>query len=357
MTAAQKKYDDHDVAYVIDPRFPGGTSSAVAAELEVVSRIARVRVFALETSMFSGRRVTSQLNEALRRLGLPLEWDTRDITGDIVIFHNPSCLKFQDDLPVRIIARHLIVVTHENFFRPGGAMAFDVDKCLSLIEKNALVLRRSLAPVSSCNRATVEEWIRASNAKPVWSMLENDWFNICTMSLTKPAGAPRDRRGRHSRPGHEKFPRREVLDLCFPPSADSNIILGADSLMRRDDVPAYWTLYRFGQISVDHFFDQIDFFVYFTAPTWRESFGRVIAEAIAAGKLVITDPQTAGPFGDGAIGADPDNVDDIIATYMADSDRYRADVLSGQQTLKQFSAQVFQERFGNVVAQMSEKMT
>ncbi|MGD9294634.1 MAG: hypothetical protein PVI41_07115 [Roseobacter sp.] len=351
---AQKKYDDLDVAYIIDPRFPGGTSSAVAAELEVVSRVAHVRVFALDTAMFAERHVATQLKDALLRLGLPLNWDMKEVAADVVIFHNPSCLKFQDDLPTRIIARHLIVVTHENFLRPGGALAFDVDKCLSQIKRNALVLRRSLAPVSAYNRDTVEEWRRHSQAASGWCVLENDWFNICSMRMAEPTVAPGNRRGRHSRPGHEKFPRREVLHLCFPPSAESNTILGADNLMRRDDLPAHWNLYRFGQIPVDHFFDQIDFFVYFTARTWRESFGRVIAEAIAAGKLVITDPQTAGPFGDGAIGADPQDVDGIIATYMADPDRYRANVLSGQTTLSRFSEQAFQKSFDSVVARTSE---
>jgi hypothetical protein len=357
MTGERNNYGGLDVAYIIDPRFPGGTSSAVAAELEVVSRIARVRVFALDTLMFSERHVATQLKDVLIRLGLPLLWDAKEIAADIAIFHNPSCLKFQDDLPTRIIARHLIVVTHENFFRPGGALAFDVDKCLFQIERNALVLRRSLAPVSAWNRETVEAWRRDSNATPAWCVLEHDWFNICAMHMAEPADAPRNRRGRHSRPGYEKFPGREVLNLCFPPSAESNTILGADNLLRRDDLPAHWTLYRFGQISVDHFFDQIDFFVYFTAPTWRESFGRVIAEAIAAGKLVITDPETAGPFGEGAVGADPGDVDHIIATYIADADRYKADVLSGQKALTRFSAHAFRDRFDRVVAQTSETMT
>ena len=40
----------------------------------------------------------------------------------------------------------------------------------------------------------------------------------------------------------------------------------------------------------------IDFFVYFTAPTWQESFGRVVAEAIAAGKVVLTNPDIGATF-------------------------------------------------------------
>ena len=61
------------------------------------------------------------------------------------------------------------------------------------------------------------------------------------------------------------------------------------------------------------FLSGIDFFVYFTNPNWRESFGRVIAEAIAAGKLVITDPGTAATFGDAVVASDGADVDGIIA--------------------------------------------
>ena len=58
---------------------------------------------------------------------------------------------------------------------------------------------------------------------------------------------------------------------------------------------------RFGAMPVPDFLASIDFFVYFTHPLLREGFGRAIAEAIAAGKLVITDEETAEPFGPGVV--------------------------------------------------------
>ena len=68
-------------------------------------------------------------------------------------------------------------------------------------------------------------------------------------------------------------------------------------------------------MKVPDFLASIDFFVYFTHPLLRESFGRAIAEAIAAGKLVITDPETAGPFGPGVVTdtGTGDGIDRIIA--------------------------------------------
>ncbi|WP_299506698.1 hypothetical protein [uncultured Roseobacter sp.] len=347
MNSVQSATPDLRIAYVLDPRFPGGTSSAVAAELEVVSTMAQVQVFGLETDMFSGQRVAPQLSDTLLRLNIPFHWANRDIAADIVIFHNPSCLKFQDTLGVTILARHLVVVTHENFLRPGGAEAFDVAKCLDQIAAASVTLDRWIAPISAWNRSTVTGWDAANRLGAGWSLLDTDWFNICAFDMIPPTSSPRDRRGRHSRPGLEKFPQRDVLEMCFPQTAAINTILGADSLMQADDLPSHWSVHPFGGLTLQQYFDKIDFLVYYTAPTWRESFGRVIAEAVAAGKIAITDPETARTFEGAAISAAPEEIDQVIANYIAAPDRYRADVLSGQQKLARFSAAAFKSRMGN----------
>lgn len=340
------------IAYVLDPRFRGGTSSAVAAELNVVSRLGSVHVYGLETKMFSGRYIAPQLSDAVNKLNLPFTWASTEIAADIVIFHNPSCLKFQDRLGVRIIARHLIVITHENFLRPGGAEAFDVGKCLNQIAECSVTLRRSLAPISAWNRTTVEGWEQENVSRVGWPHLAEDWFNICSFDKVAPTSTPRDRRGRHSRPGPEKFPQPAVMEMCFPSSAERNIILGADRFIGKENIPVHWSLYPFGGLTVPEFFDKFDFFVYFTAPTWRESFGRVVAEAVAAGKIVITDAETAATFQGGAIGARPEEVDDIISQYIAAPERYQADVISAQAILTQFSAEAFETRLKRILDQL-----
>lgn len=351
MSGPSLVHDMPRVAYVVDPRFPGGTSSAVAAELEAILNLAKIEVHAIETEMFSHRSVAPQLREVLLRLDIPLRWNSVEIAADIIVFQNPSCLKFQTEMLPRLIARHLIVVTHENFLRPGGAPAFDVSKCLSIIASNSLVLKRSLAPVSNYNRTTVREWVKRTSDLQCWAILPENWFNVCEFEMVKPTSAPKDRRGRLSRPGFEKFPSFDVMKVCFPETAQSNVILGADNFLHMAEVPGHWTLHPFRTLSVDQFFDQIDFFVYYTANTWRESFGRVIAEAIAAGKIVITDVQTAETFESAVIGADVEEVDKIIADYISDPARYRAEVESAQAKLNRFSPAAFRKLFTSVVQQ------
>lgn len=341
------------IAYVVDPRFRGGTSSAVAAELEVVCRLARIEVHALSTAMFSGRSVAPQLSDALARLNIPLIWDAPEIAADLVIFHNPSCLKFQSDLATRILAPRLIVVTHENFLRPGGAEGFDVAACLDQIARGSVTVCRQLAPISPWNRTTVRDWFETHHLEQPWEVLGDDWFNICAFDVAAPTTSPADRRGRHSRPGFEKFPQPGVMQQCFPESAQSNVILGADSFLRDGGVRSHWTAYPFGALSVSQYFEQIDFCVYFTAPTWRESFGRVLAEAIAAGKIVITDKHTAKTFDGAAVTATPEEVDGIVQRYIAAPETYQRDVRAAQKKLERFSPRHFEKLFVRMLPQMA----
>lgn len=324
------------ITYIIEPRFPGGTSAAVAQELATSMTLGKVQVHAVSSAMFPGREVAPVLEKALDRLGLPLIWDAPKIAGDLVILHNPAFLKFDKALATQIVAKHLIVVTHENFLRPGGAEGFDIRHCLDLIAGATLALEKSLAPISAYNRSTVTDWLSQTSGMP-WSVLSDDWHNICDFEITPPADTPRDRRGRHSRPGFEKFPSLDVLDICFPATAEANVLLGADMLMSDGSNRPHWTMFPFQGVEVQTYFEMIDFMVYFTGSTWRESFGRVLAEGIAAGKIVISDPQTAATFDGAVIGAAPEEVDRIIADYIADPARYVADVTRAQASLSRFA--------------------
>ncbi|PPB82282.1 hypothetical protein LV82_00209 [Albidovulum inexpectatum] len=329
------------IAYAIDPRFPGGTSSAVAAELGAVAGMASVRVHPVHSRMFRDRPVSPRLAECLASLGIALAAEGETIRGDLVILHNPACLKFQDQAGFQIIARHLVVVTHENFLRPGDAPSFDVAKCLGQIDRASLCARKSLAPISAVNRASIQSWARTNDLPAGWDLLPEDWFNICDAPLRPATDRPRDRRGRHSRPGLEKFPPLRDLELCFPAHAESNVILGADLLMRLPELPTHWRLYPFGGLDLSRYFEMIDFLPYFTSPMWRESYGRVLAEGVAAGKVVLSDPQTAMTFQGAVVATTPAGVDGIIARMIADPGLYRAQVAEGQEIIARHGAGQF----------------
>ena len=336
------------VTLVVDPRFSGGTSTAVASEIRAIAPMTDLKLVALESSMFRGRIAHQSLEDACDETGTPLEWNPETIRSEIVVLHNPSFLKINQSLSTRIVCDRLFVITHENFRRPLGGWGFDVDHCLDLIDTQTLAQRKFLAPISPSNRVGVIEWVQGLDSR--WSVSANDWTNICAFEMLQPTEAPRDRRGRHSRPGFEKFPDLETMKTLFPVEAEAARILGSDSI-RPEEAQPHWDLIPFGGEQVSAFLSTIDFFVYFTNPAWRESFGRSIAEAIAAGKLVITDPATASNFGKGVVSAQPAEVNELIAYFISRPEVYRATVRAAQASLQDFSAEAFLERFRTTIMQ------
>lgn len=331
----------------MDPRFPGGTSAAVADELPVLSEFGPVSFHGISSAMFKERPINPRLADALADAGIEVDWDPPLVKADVILVHNPSFLKFNRVFDIRLACDTCIAVTHENFLRPDGVENFDVEGCLDHLNTALLARKKVFAPVSENNRHGVSEWLASADTD--WALAPANWPNICAFPLLDPTQFPKDRRGRHSRPGPEKFPSRDVLERVFHDGTDSNVILGADHLLN-DGPEDHWTLYPFGALQVPTFLNMIDFFVYFTNPFWRESFGRVIAEAIAAGKLVITDKDTARTFGPGVIGAMPDDVDAIVARHIADPGAYRAEVAKAQAGLSAFSPDGFRESAQQVFA-------
>ncbi len=333
----------HRLALVLDPRFPGGTSAAAAAEIRALADVVDLEVVALETAMFRGREVHPAIAAALEEHGLSLAWHPPVVRADTIVVHNPSCLRFDTALSLRLSCAAAVVVTHENFLRPNGSEAFDVGGCLELLERASVCGGRYLAPVSAYNRRTVADWLAQFGR--AWEMFPTDWCNIVDEKLIPPTPSPRDRRGRHSRPGFEKFPTLDVMRAHFPAHADACIILGGDGFMLEpDEVPEHWDVRPFGATAVDAFLREIDFFVYFTNPLWRESFGRVIAEAIAAGKVVITDKATATSFGDAVIACDGGDVDRIVTELVNAPDHYVDIVRRAQSLLSRLRPEAFLAR-------------
>jgi hypothetical protein len=329
----------HRVAIVTDPRFPGGTSAAVAAEIRALARAVDLRVVAIETRMFKDRIVHPAIEAACAAHGITVEWDPAAVHADTVILHNPSCLRFDTALALRISCTQAFVVTHENFLRPGGAEGFDVAGCLRLIE-GALACgtcpaRAAVTLQPARERGLAREQPLRLAPRPAGLVQHR------RRPMRPPSERPSDRRGRHSRPGFEKFPPLADLERHFPPTAERCVILGGDHLLLDlDAVPAHWEIRRFGHGEVDRFLADVDFLVYFTSPCWRESFGRVVAEGIAAGKVVITDPGTAEAFGDAVLASDGSDVDALVAAHL-DPSRYRAVVLAAQASLERFRPAAF----------------
>jgi hypothetical protein len=307
-------------------------------ELKELGKLAPLRVVGLPTRMFKGRVVHKGLASAVDALGLEIEETEGPIIDDVIVFHNPAFLKYETDPLPRLSCDLAIIVCHENFVTPQGADVFDAEHCLTLLADALLCRQAVLAPVSQYNLQSIERWGQSHNLK--FDIAPELWPNICDFPLQAPNAAPRDRRGRHSRPGPEKFPTRDIMRQIFPAHAERVVILGADDALK-DQASRNWRVHGFGEMDVGAMLGEIDFFVYFTHPNCQESFGRVIAEAIAAGKFVITNDLTAGNFSNAVTAATPEEVDGIIKSMVKNPKAYGAAVKKAQKALAHYAPERF----------------
>src|SRR5699024_11712161 len=92
------------------------------------------------------------------------------------------------------------------------------------------------------------------------------------------------------------------------------------------ELPDNWHVYPFGTKKPRDFLKSLDFFVYYTHPDWVEAFGRVIFEAMATGVPVIIPPLYKELFGEAAIYAEPEDVQETVEHLMQDPELYDAQV-------------------------------
>jgi len=315
------------LAIVGSLRFPGGTSTAIADELPVLESLGDVVFYDADVKMLRQCPKNDALVRSLRLHQVPVAPASGIVAADVVIVHNPALFKYEDSLDLRLVGRRVFVVMHENPVTAFCSPTYQCERVLGMLRAASVTPGFFLAPISRVSRQSI------ANAGLSFPVTQTDWRNVWSGEFRAPVQRPLDRRGRHSRPGPEKWPKPDDLDLCFPRHA-VNHILGAPPWLTEATNTAPSTFhYPFGSMDVGGFLERVDFFVYFHSEGWRESFGRCIAEAIAAGKLVITHPYLEQTFGKGCVYATPAEVDRIIAFYLDRPAEYVAKVGRAQRDL------------------------
>jgi hypothetical protein len=312
-----------DILIVGDFRFPGGTSAAIAHELRALrSSGYAVGVYHVE-SAYLGKK-TSWQKEIVAELRhgaaevIPMGGEAE---GKVLFVHSPWILPKM--APTQLTAPMRVLVAHHPPTDARGRLYYDA----WLVEQHA---RRAFgggfvwAPISPVCRDAFDA------AGLTFPRLRMDWTNLL---FVDDWGAARSGLigdvpiiGRHSRPRKVKWPNtREVLFQAYPNGGDIPVKLmglsdGIKEMVR--DRPGNWQIWETDEIPVAEFLKGIDFFVYFHHPEWLEAFGRTIAEAAAAGCVVIVPPYFERTFGDACLYCEPGDTLALVRAVSGDPQRF-----------------------------------
>jgi UDP:flavonoid glycosyltransferase YjiC (YdhE family) len=294
----------HDIVVVADLRFPGGTSTAIAAEIEAQARAGyRTGLLAVKAPVLKfphpiHPRIRACLDAGWCKL---LDPET-PVSAGLVLLHHPLILEHLPTRPLRLEAEVKQLIVHQPVFDADGKPFFDWRR----IDRHAALLfgeRMAWCPVGPSVRRQLAELAEPPLLAP------EDWHNVLDPEAWSiPRGGIQGVVpviGRHSRPDPLKWPAsREEILLAYPAAEDLRVrAMGVDEGLaaRLAPIPGNWEVLPFATEGVLDFLKSLDIYVYFHHPRWVEAFGRGVIEAMATGLPVILPRHFAALFAEAAL--------------------------------------------------------
>ncbi len=291
--------DSFDIIVVTDPRFQGGTGSAVAAEISAVLR----GEYSVGLICYEAANIrqpfpcNARLQRLIDRRQLQVIAPGSRVDCRLAILHNPHAAGLLPHLPLGISAERRLVVLHHPPVDGFGAPAYD----LAAVSRNAeeiLAGPVEWAPVGPAVRAAFRGLADAPPLRP------DDWANVLDFDrwrhLPGPRSGDRITIGRHSRADLRKFPAsRDAFLQIYGDDPDIGVdLLGCPPELQAmlAPLPGQWRLRPFGDMSVRDYLDGLDVFVYYHRPDWIEAFGYAVIEAMARGVPCLLAPSLAPSF-------------------------------------------------------------
>ncbi|MBX4145822.1 glycosyltransferase [Paenibacillus lautus] len=333
-----------DVILVSDFRLVGGTTSSNIEEIKAQRQAGlRTGLIQLSSYMASGVKDT---NTRIRDLidgdkVQMLVYGEKVSCNVLIVRHPPILQEMQKYLP-EVKADHVYVIVNQTpkvDYGENGRVAYDIERCQMHLEKY-FGQAGIWYPISPLVRKTLND--HHADELSLIHLSDRDWVNIINVSeWMRESYINEDskiRIGRHSRDQYVKWPSDpKQLREIYPDFEPYEIhILGGAKIPERTlgKLPNNWKVWGFGERESKDFLADLDVFVYYIHPDCVEAFGRVIIEAMAVGVPVILPYSYFYLFGEAAIYAEPNNVQEKIESLMKDKKLYELQIQSAIRYLR-----------------------
>ncbi|GAA0310392.1 hypothetical protein [Rhodovulum strictum] len=304
-----------DVLVLGDFRFPGGTSTGMAAEIAALAHAGyRVALLPVEAPFLARHRGFHPEIAALIEAGqAALVPPGQRVRARLACLHHPACFTRFPAHPLHVEAAQAVLVVHHPPVDAQGVAQYDI-AAVRTVAAAILGTEPDWAPVGPAMRAAFGA---LATAPPLTA---EDWVGVLA-----PGRIGRPRKGllggrpvlgRHSRPDRAKWPDdRAGFLAAYPDAPDIEVrLMGFGPALRQrvGPLPANWQVLPFGAVPVWHFLAGLDFYAHFHGSDWIEAFGRAILEAMGAGLVCLLPPDFEPLFAEGAVYCQPDEVADRV---------------------------------------------
>lgn len=327
-TLREKTNRTYDLVLGSDLALQGGTRNCNLAYLKCAQELG-LRVGVFNTPRYRKRR-SGAIDDVYRELFQSGEIDLLtpedDVEAKALLLHHPPVLQHAFDGYPRVKSRSHYMLVNQLPWQMKDYT--DVQYSADAIRENygrAFGSEPLWIPITPRVRTYL------SRAVDVDAMYDEDWYPIVPWPISAPrrsldASSVRPVIGRHSRDHFTKWPESpDVLRKCYFANRDYDVRLLGGARAAEQVLgyrPDNWHVYEFDSLPVLQFLGGVDVFLHFHHSMYIEEFGRNIAEAMATGVPCVLPEEYRETFGDAAVYARPDEIEDAVMDMWSDSGRY-----------------------------------
>lgn len=356
---------EFDVVFAGDWQQFGGPQKSMLEEIYALKQADyRLAVLNLEAARFMGKSGQTPLADPIQKLineGLVDEVLYDDaVHTRLLVLRYPPILQFMPYDSSSIRADTMIILANQAPCELDGSdIRYIASECHSKAESSFRV-SPSWVPQGPQVREQLEkclsEEILADYDIPGILDVTDWWHDRLGFRSSIPVV------GRHSRDSAMKWPADpDTLLKIYPDDGRFDIrIMGSIKtplqILGVSNPPPAWVMYKRDEVPVRSFLYSLDYFVFYQNINAVEAFGRAILEAIAAGTVVILPNRFREVFGQAALYAEADDVEELIHQLHSDFSSYQSQLKRSKTVLlEHFSYSAYRKRISGLFSSNAAK--